>query len=167
MRFQANDFVVVTRPADFDLSWNKSLQALEVPAYCFTTRSLRDRRLDVNFLKYVLSTIQSPAFSRVDLVYQERDFYFLKALWLSARPHPCELSGRAREEVWSQQAQFGLLREVRKAREFSLVLYVDIQGCFGDFVVRMLKEVVAAEKARGGFDDFFPEPSVTSNPIPL
>ena len=167
VRFQANDFIAMTRPTDFDLSWNRSLQVLEVPAYCLTSRALRDGWLDANFLKYVLSTIQSPAFSRVDLGFQERDFYFLKDLWLSARPHPCELSGRAREEVWSQQAQFGLLREVRKAREFSLVLYVDIQGPFGDFVVRMLKEVVAAEKARGGFDDFFPEPLVTSDPLPL
>ena len=148
----------MTYPADFDLSWNKSLQALEVPAYCLASRASRDGLLDADFLNYVLSTIQSPAFSRVDLVYKERDFCFLQTLW----------SPDARAEVWwPHRTRFELLREARKAREFSLVLRVDIQGPFGDFVVRVLKEVVAAEKARGGFDDFHSEPLVTGDPFPL
>ena len=121
----------------------------------------------VDFLKYVLSTINSPAFSRVDLTYQEDDFRFLKLRWSSAWPDECELLLCAREELRSQRTRVEFLREARKAREFLSVLRVDIQGPFGSFVVRMLKEVVAAEKARGRFDDFFSELLVTTDPLPL
>ena len=165
VRFQANDSIASTHFADFDLSWNKSLQVLEVPAFRVAGLVLRDGSLDAGFLKSVLSTIRSTAFSQFNLVYEEMDFYSLKRLWSSAWPDERELSGRAREEVWSQQRHFEFLREARKAREFSSVLRVDIQGPFGDFVVRMLKEVVAAEKARGGFDGFSSELLVTSDPL--
>ena len=167
VRFQANDSIAATYFADFDLSWNKSLQVLEVPAHCVSSLVLWGGPPDADFFKSLLSTIQSTVFSQVNLVYQEMDFYSLKHLWSSAWPDECELSPGARMEVWSQQRRLEFLREARKTREFSLVLRVDIQGPFGDFVVRMLKEVVAAEKARGGFDDFFPEPLVTNDPVPL
>ena len=161
VRFQANDSIAMTHRADFDLSYNRSLQGLEVPADCIPSFGLENIQPAVDFLKCVLSTIstiKSPAFSRVDLIYQADDFHFLGNPWLT---------GHRLEKSMSQDTRFGLLRGAREAREFSPVLRVDIQGPFGDYVLRMLKEVVAAEKARGGFDDFFPEPLVTSDPLPL
>ena len=168
MRFQADDPIAEFYLADFDLSWNKSLHTLEAPVDS-VDYTLRNGSLDVaaRFLKYMLSTIQSPGFSQVVFVYQAHAFCTLKTLQ-PAWPHSCELSQDERAEAKSlQQKRFDLLREVHKARDFSLVLHADVQGTFGNYVVRMLKEDVAAEKARGGFDDFLSEPSVTSDLRPL
>ena len=67
------------------------------------------------------------------------------------------------DEAWQRREQFNLLREAHRVRDFQLVLFAD--ACGSDVeVMRMLKEAVAAEKALGGFNDFFPEPMVTIIP---
>ena len=67
-------------------------------------------------------------------------------------------------EVSRHRKAFELLREVRKARDFRLVLCVDVWDAVAKYSVRMLKQVVTAEKDNQGFDVLFPEPLVTCNP---
>ena len=58
--------------------------------------------------------------------------------------------------------RFDELREAHKVRAFRLVLCVYVWGCVGgSYLVRMLEEAVAEEKAERGFDDFSSDPSVT------
>ena len=70
-------------------------------------------------------------------------------------------SSREVEEASQHRKRFQLLREIRKGRNFRLVLHANVQETVGEYVVGMLKEAVAVEKASGGFDAFFPEPLVT------
>jgi len=129
--------------------------------------ALRDGSLDTasRLLKHALSTIQSPAFSQVTLLYQEYDFRALDTLGFPAWPYPRELSQdeKAVEASWHYK-RFELLREVHKVRNFQLVLYANVREPVGEYAERMMKEAVVAEKARGGFNIFFPEPLVISVP---
>ena len=68
------------------------------------------------------------------------------------------------EEALCYHQQFGVFRETHKVRDFRLVLYADIWHRAGEYLVRVLVEAVAAERAKGGFDNFFPEPSVIYRP---
>ena len=45
-----------------------------------------------------------------------------------------------------------------------MVLCADVWHRVGEYSVQVLMEAVAAEKANGGFDIFFPEPSVIYRP---
>ena len=49
-------------------------------------------------------------------------------------------------------------------RDFQLVLDASVWGPAGEYSVKMLKEAVAEEKAKKGFDDFLSEPLVTCHP---
>ena len=51
-------------------------------------------------------------------------------------------------------------RAMHRLLNFRLVLCVHIWNCVGEHSTQLLKQFVAAEKARGGFDDIFPEPPV-------
>jgi hypothetical protein len=87
----------------------------------------------------VLSTITSPVFSDVVVVYQAVDFY----------NHVYSKDARAElgdEDAWYHR-QFEVFREMYKARDFRLVLWAP---CLGDDSVRELKRAVAAETAKGG-----------------
>ena len=64
------------------------------------------------------------------------------------------------EENSQHRKRFELLREAHKVRDFKLELHVDVLEPGRDYAVQALKEAVAEEKARGGFSDSFPEPSV-------
>ena len=81
------------------------------------------------------------------------------------RPPLCEVSqdGR-RAEALRHHRRFEVFREVCKVRDFRLVLNATVWDPVGEYSVRMLKEAVAEEKAKGGFDDFLSEPSVTYRP---
>ena len=57
-----------------------------------------------------------------------------------------------------------MLHEVYEVRSFQLVLRASVWGRVGEEPVRMLEEVIAEEEARGGFDEFPCEPSVTYKP---
>lgn len=69
--FEPNGFIAMTSLQDFDLSWNKSLQTLTVPAISLNHALQRDQDLyhASILLKYALQTIRSPAFSRVHVIY--------------------------------------------------------------------------------------------------
>ena len=62
---------------------------------------------------------------------------------------------------------FELFRGMHQIRGFRLVLHADVREPLEGWVVQKLKDVVAAEKARGGFNALFPEPAVTSAPRSL
>ena len=101
------------------------------------------------------------------VLYQEHDF---RGVQLPPRNFPNALYFREmpqaerEEEVSRHRKAFELLREVRKARDFRLVLCADVWGAVAEYSVRMLKRAVAAESNNQGFDVLFPEPMVTCNP---
>ena len=67
-------------------------------------------------------------------------------------------------EASRHRGRFGALREARKVRNFQVELCASVWDPVGEYSVRMLKEAVAEEKAKGGFDGCLSEPSVTYDP---
>jgi len=53
---------------------------------------------------------------------------------------------------------------MRKVRDFQLVLCADTWDGVGEYTVGVLKQAVAAERVKRGFDGTFPEPSVIHSP---
>ena len=53
---------------------------------------------------------------------------------------------------------------MHRVRDFLLVLCADVWDQVVWYTVRILKEAMAAEKARGGFDDFFSESKMVYSP---
>ena len=161
VQVRANDLIARSALLDFDLSLNKSLSQLEVPVGSVDS-ALRRGSLDTasRFLKYTLSTIQSPGFSQVRLVYRLSDFHAGQtrqhSRWL-ARPG-CYTPDPPRGGTSWYRRRFGVFREAQRVRDFQLVLIVYVPKNCSEDVVGMLKEDVAAENARGGFDDCFPAP---------
>jgi len=133
---------------DLDLSRNESLRKLEIEAQSLIC-ALRDRAPDTvpSAFRAMMSTVKSPAFSNVLVVYRRSDFYNV-AYSTTART---ELG----DEVTWYRRQFEVFREMYKARHFRLVLWV---YSVGDGSVRELERAVAAEKAKGGLP---PELSTT------
>ena len=84
------------------------------------------------------STIKSHAFSDFVVVYCGGDFYN------DVYPTNARF-GLGDEGLWYHR-QFEVFREMRKARDFRLVLRA---CCVGDESVRELERAVAAEKAKG------------------
>ena len=155
VQFRANDFIVDSSFLKFDLSWNKCLQTLEVPVSS-VDRMLSDDSLDASrLLNDVLATIRSPTFSQVKLLYQSGDLHRSKTL-------SSHVPG-IHDASW-QHKRFELLHKGHNVCAFQLVLLVDVWEWLEEGMVQLLKLVVATEKARGGFDDQFPEPPVTLFP---
>ena len=155
LQYLADGFAAESSLWDFDLSHNKSLQTLEVSARSVEV-TLSGGSLDAAsmLLQYALSTIQSPVFFQVVVFYCDRDL---------CGPQPVRFS------YWAPSAsqyhgQFEVFREARKVRDFRLVLCANVPDPVRERSVRVLKRAVAAEKAKNGFDDFFPAPSVTYRP---
>ena len=140
---------------DFDLSQNKSLQSLQIPASsidCALAGGAASR-----FLEHVLSTIKSSAFLHVTVIYWDSDF--------RCRPHSHKMSRAEKaKEASRHHGRFGVLRGVREVREFQLVLSATVSGNMGECRLRMLEGAIAEEKAKNGFDENFSEPSVSYNP---
>ena len=154
-----NDLGVGYTLRDFDLSRNKSLRILEVPASSLNHTSRAD-----TFLKHVLSTITSSAFFQITVLYEDRNFWGGKSRW-SDRPPFRMLSRTEREaEVSLHHKRFEVLRNARGIRDFQLVLCASVWGYMGERLVRTLEEAVAEEKAKNGFDGFSSDPSVTYYP---
>jgi hypothetical protein len=165
-RFQANNLIVRSSLLDFDLSGHKSLQALEMQVDS-VDKALWNGSLDrvSRFYKYVLSTIRSPGFSQVHVLYEVCDFQAVDSGRLYPVPPLRRLSRDKEAEEASQHLnRFELLRRMHKVRDFQLELFAFVWESRRDYVMRLMKEAVAAEKARGGFDVFFPEPLVTFYP---
>lgn len=121
---------------------------------------------DSRLLKYALSTIQSPSFSQVRLIFQGNDFLAIRLPQHSVWPHLRELSEHEKSQEASRHCgRFRLLNKLHQVREFRLELHVEVWEPLGEYVVRKLKEAVATEKTRGQFDCLFPEPLVTFSPL--
>jgi hypothetical protein len=97
----------------------------------------------------VLSTIKSPTFSKVVIIYREIHFY--KVLY----PMDAQLEAMSSGEAAWYRMQFDAFHEMYKVRDFRLVLQA---SDVSDGSVRELKRAVAAETVRGGLP---PELSVT------
>ena len=116
------------------------------------------------FLKYALSTIQSPTFSQVQVIYNENDFAAAQI-----KSKPCKIVQVTQDEKALEhsfhQERFQIFREMREVRQFQLVLCLNFWEKSAEPLRQRLEEIAAAEKARGGlFDNFFPEPVVTFSP---
>ena len=114
-----------------------------------------------HLLKHVLSTITSPTFSEVILVYRDYDF----SDFLDARsPRYKATQGDRARETLRRRETFKIFRWIHKVRHFQLVLCADVWYRLREHAMRMLKGVVAAEKAEAGFGFSFPEPFVIYSP---
>ena len=138
MRIPYNDFTGSYR--DLDLSQNKYLRKLEI-----TAKSLISELEDCapgtvpSIFRAIISTVDQPALFDLVVVYREGDFYNVTysnggAGWV------------ANEHTWYNE-QFGVFREMYKAREFRLVLRA---FCISNRSARELERAVATEKANWG-----------------
>ena len=146
----ANDPTVGSPLRDFDLSRHKSLRTLEILASTIVSKGL-------GLLTHVLPIITSPTFSKVIVIYRDYDFGVLSVY---PRVSPDEVE----TEASHRRRQLEALREIRKVRDFQVVLYADVRDHVRGYVERVLKDAVAVEKAKKGADNFFSELSVISSP---
>lgn len=150
-----NDFAAKFYLDPFDLSRSKSLHSLQIPASSID-RALKNGAAP-RFLEHVLSTIRSPAFLQIIVIYWDSDFRY--------RSHSHKISPANRtKEASRHHKRFEVLREARKVREFQVVLRANVSGHTGKDRVRMLEEAIAEEKAKNGFGENFPEPLVSYVP---
>jgi len=157
------DFTARSSPEDFDLSRNNSLRALEITsqsigATCVGLSGLLEASPS---LKHALSTITSPAFSEVIVLYQDFDFCY----YWGTPPAFFPISQTARAGVASRHhKRFNLFREMYKVRDFRLVLCADVWDRMGKYSVGVLKQAIAVEKAERGLGGLPSELSVTYSP---
>ena len=149
---------------NFDLSQNTSLRALEV------TMESMVLVLCVPFmvtqitknLGHALSTIRSPAFSEVIVIYQDCDILTLNYQW-EGSPVLRWWSPTQEARFASQhRIVFGLLRELCRAHDFKLVLCADVWGCARIHAMRGLKRTVLEERTQGGSGNMSSRLVVTS-----
>ena len=117
-----------------DLSRNKSLRRLEIRAKSLIP-ALKKYATDTvpSTFRAVISTINSPAFSEVVVIYSGDDFNNVAY----------SRGGGARSEDEWYREQFGVFREIYKARDFRLVL----RGhCLSNRSARELERAVAVGK---------------------
>ena len=81
--------------------------------------------------------------------------------YVTLEPKPDSFDSRMLEEMSWHHKLFELLREVHKVRAFQIEMHPSPWHRSLEDSILVLRKIVAAEKARGGFDDFFPEPLVT------
>jgi hypothetical protein len=102
-------------------------------------------------------------FSEVAIFCQDIDIFGLEYHW-HAPPAFCQLL-RIRQ-LWKRpqhNAVFEMLCEIRKIRDFKLVLYADVWGFLTECAVRELEWGVA-EQVKGGLGDLSSRLLVTSSP---
>ena len=159
----ADNFTARSSLRNFDLSQNASLRTLEVGARFISVLRTSSPSAAAPLLTYALSTITSPMFSKVTIFYRDFDFRGVGlpwAEWPIRRMSPIE----AAQEAASHDNRFQVFRTMHEVRGFQLVLCLDVWDRVGEYTMQMLKMAVAAEKAKRGFDDTFPEPLVTYSP---
>ena len=126
----------------FDLSPNKSLRILEVPASSIVYQ-------EPGYPTRTLSTITSPVFSEVVIVYREYDIYGLPYGVGRATSHP------------PYYHHFAALCGMSKVRAFQAVLCANVWDRVVVDAVRGLEQAVAEQRKAMRFGGF-PEPSVVS-----
>jgi len=162
VRILANGSAVSSSLQDFNLSRNKSLRTLQTVASSF--HGVWGYAAS-SFLNHTLSTIRSPVFSHVAIIHEWSDFHGAVSWQHPEWPPLCEISQAERAaEVSRYRGQLGIFRWVRSAQDFQLELCAFVWDPLRDHAMGILKEVVAEEKAVGGFDEFLPQPLVTYHP---
>ena len=118
-----------------------------------------------DLLKHVLSTITSPTFFEIVVVYRDYNFCGVETMEYPTQPPVCTTS-RADRAMGIRQhlPEFDVFREIHKVRNFRLVLCADVRVCAGEYPVRVLEEGVATEREKGEFEDSFPETLVIHSP---
>ena len=155
----ADNFSASPSFGDIDLSQSKSLRALEITAWSVPGG-------EPGFPTHALSTITSPAFSKVVICYRDYHFSDVRGPPLYSDCNFFRLMSKAdiAEEASWYHRQLELFREMHKVRGFQLVLCADVWDRMVECAVRVLKQAVAVEKARGGFGDLSSEPLVICTP---
>ena len=152
----ADDFSASRSLGNVDLSRNKSLRALEVMASSILL-------WEPGLLMHALSTITSPAFSEVIVFHRDYDFYGVGSF-----PHLCVFhlmsKDEAEKEALRHHMQFELFRKMHRVRGFRLVLCANVWDRVVEYTMRVLKQAVAVEKAKGGFYGPIFEPLLIYSP---
>ena len=163
LRVRANGFAAELALLNFDLSRHKLLRTLEVPVWCLRGAFRSESpHIASNLLKHVLSTITSPVFFEIVVVYRDYDSRGVVPPEYSIRP-PMSQADRA-TGTRHRLPEFEVLREIHKVRDFQLVLCADAPAGIGECMVWELEEGVATERDEREFDKFFPEPLVIHSP---
>ena len=68
------------------------------------------------------------------------------------------------EEALLHHRQFKVFCKAHKVRDFQFVLCANVSSHLEEYTTRVLTEAVAAEKAKGLFDDFSSKPIVIHRP---
>jgi hypothetical protein len=145
IRVLANNFAGISSLHDFDLSRNKLLRTLEARAVCL---------YETGLLTHALSTITSPVFSEITVIYQDSDF----------PPLFCLSPAGTAKEAAAHPRRFKAFRAMYNIRSFQLVLCAHVRHDMGEYSVRRLKHVIAVEKAKMRYGFIFPEPLVFHSP---
>ena len=139
----------------FDLLRNKSLQALEFTGIGYMVRRSPEA---VSTLKHVFTTIASPAFFEVTIIYRDVDFQ------ASYNPPRIYASGGSRREIASRHHKmFEVFHEIREIRDFRLVLCAVSWHPLVECMVRELEWAVNIEWVGRGSEKNSSRPVVTSS----
>ena len=166
LQILTGDFAGVSSIRDFDLSRNKFLQTLEVTSHDIVCALSQAGSLDTTtgHFAYALSTITSPVFTKVAVFYRDCDFFGVLLSWPNFGILRPLSPGHIAEEASRFDRRFRVFRAMRKIRDFQLVVCADTWDVVGEYTVGVLKQAVAAEKVKRGFDGTFLEPLVIHSP---
>ena len=165
MRFSINNLTAKSSPLDFDLSRNKSLRTFEVGAQSITYRWKSPAPSTLGFLRTVFSTITSPAFFEVIVIYLDRDFGGAKLYSHDTWGHWKQMTpAEGAEEASWHRVLFEVFREMYTVRDFRLVLAVEARDRLGEYTVGAVKRAVATENATKRLDYLPSEPAVVYSP---
>ena len=129
-----------------------------------TSLLLKDPFACASMLRRAFSTITSPVFAEVIVLFRDGDFPSMD-YHLCGSPGYCPPPGPYFSEVASNRRKvFEVLHEIHGIRDFKLVLCADVWGYLVERAVRQLKWAVANQWVERESDSLSPRPLVTSSP---
>lgn len=157
LRLYPSDPRAVSSPNDFDLSRNRSLRAIETTMLSLkASLNLKLPSVRASNLRHALSTITSPVFAEVIVLFRDNDFCTMG--YHCGPPDHCLSLAPSCREV------FEVLRRMRGIRDLELVLCADVWGYLVEPAVWQLKRAVANHWVKRGPDRLSRRPLVTSCP---
>ena len=99
----------------------------------------------IGLLTYALSTITSPAFSTVTIFYHHNDFCRTGIPYILFHMTPTD---RAKTIAMRHSRLFEVVHGMYTVRNFRLVLCAEVFDGEGAYTLQVLKEIVAAERAK-------------------
>jgi len=125
---------------------------------------LEDPFACASILRHAFSTITSPLFAEVIVLFENNDFASM-GYRLCGPPAPCPLLEPYFAEVEANRRKvFEVLHEMHGIRNFKLVLCADVWGYLVERAVRQLNWAVAKQWVERESDSLSPRPLVTSSP---